>query len=116
MRKRIFPFILIFGLLPHFSLGQHLSGFEENKGQFDQDVFFRTRLAESAVYIHTSGISYQCLPSEQFEEYHQFKHGQRADLPRLKVHTVELDFVNGNFGSPEKIHPSKSYKMSSGRA
>ncbi len=110
MRKLLLFFIPFFGLLPQWGLGQSVSGFEENKGQFESDVFFRTRLPESAVYIQSTGMSYQCLPSGQFEEYHQFQHGERSELPRFKAHTLQLHFVNAKLQNPQKYHPAKSYK------
>ena len=110
MPKLLLLFIAVFTLLSPRASGQHPSGFEENKGQFDESIFFRTRLPESAVYLQTKGISYQCLPSGQFEEYHQYQHGERAEIPRFRAHTVQLNFVNAHLQKPQKRNPLKSYK------
>lgn len=84
--------------------------FVENKGQWDQQVHFKTEAGNSAFFLTKDGYSILINHPEDYIRLAEFNHGHgfdslvkynaRATAPeRMRAHAFRVKFLGGNFNS-----------------
>ena len=107
---RRFPFLLVLALSLHIQ-GLYADGvarFEENKGQWPQQVQFRADIPGGALFIEQKGLTYH------FQQYANegHRHGQFGDVSddAVKGHVLRMELVNGNTNATSHgDNPLKGY-------
>jgi gliding motility-associated-like protein len=84
--------------------------FVENKGQWDQQVHFKTEAGNSAFFLTKDGYSILMNHPEDYQRLAEFNHGHgfdslvkynaRATAPeKMRAHAFRVKFLGGNFNS-----------------
>lgn len=73
--------------------------FQENKGQWNEEVLFRYQTQGAVVYLKEGAISFLQYDVEVWEEWMHLKHGhdehvKASKVPDLPCHHFELQFLN----------------------
>jgi gliding motility-associated-like protein len=98
----------LFLAVPLFSFSQLY--FVENKGQWDQQVHFKTEAGNSAFFLTKDGYSILINHPEDYQRLAEFNHGHgfdslvkynaRATAPeKMRAHAFRVKFLGGNFNS-----------------
>jgi len=110
--------IFIFFILASVSLqAQNFTelNFVENKGQWNDDVKYKSNIGNNDIYITTKGITINLIdPSFSDSIYHRKMHApdekQQKLLPlKIKGHVLEIEFNNANMQSLESIDSMPYY-------
>ncbi len=88
-----------------FSKDEKVARFTENKGQWDDEIKFRTELINGYVYFEGNKLKYHFVDKSGL--YNALHEG--ADTVTIRQHAVEVSFRNAN-PSPQ-ITPSETYKQ-----
>lgn len=87
--------------------------FEENKGQFDDQILFRCRLPNGFMYLGENGITYLLEDQEALRELHERMHNYDFIGPQLPVilkqHVVRLKFINQKKPTVRAYNPANYY-------
>jgi len=89
--------------------------FVENKGQWNDEVKYKSNIGNNDIYITTKGITINLIdPSFNDSIYHRKMHApdekQQKLLPlKIKGHVLEIEFNNANMQSLESIDSMPYY-------
>lgn len=77
--------------------------FEENKGQWHEDVLFRTEIPGGYLFITISGMKYLYIHPEDIGKFYGHNHGEEGKNLRsvigndkLRMHAIEVNFENAS--------------------
>lgn len=105
---RIFIVPALLMTLPLISFGQLY--FAENKGQWDQQVHFKTEAGNSAFFLTKDGYTILMNHPEDYMRLAEFNHGHGFDSTakfnarvappeKIRAHAFRVKFLGGNFNS-----------------
>jgi gliding motility-associated-like protein len=100
------PFVLL--AIPLYSFSQLY--FVENKGQWDQQVHFKTEAGNSAFFLTKDGYSILINHPEDYQRLAEFNHGHGFDSvakqqfrnaapDKMRAHAFRVKFLGGNFNT-----------------
>ena len=114
---KAFYFILILIFIRSFGFSQtnhppvnfqNNKAFLENKGQWPEDVLFKTKMNGGNLWIQKNKLLYHLQDFSSLKETHYFKSDQK--LSAIKEEVVHLNFIGSNTEYEiEKLEKSKAY-------
>lgn len=99
--------IVLFGLLIClFSKGQNGILLIPNKGQFHQDVIYKSTLGNGNFFIDNEGFTYDLVNTEDIHNIHEGK-----KIKKVSAHAVKLKFLNANTFSKHQLQKKSNQKF-----
>lgn len=109
--KRLLETLLL--LTPLFAFNQKVNSFEfiENKGQWHENVLYKTSLNGGYLYLENNKLTYDFYDEEGLETYFHAhnSHEPRRELDRLNCHSYQVEFVGSKVNSIQGAKKNKTY-------
>lgn len=111
--KRLLQLLII--LLPLHSFAQKGFIFTENKGQWDNNILFRTEIPNGILYVEKDGLTYMFSePMEHRHGAHDFHDSpehpdKRSKEETIQRHAVKVSFYNGISKNSMGYYPIEGY-------
>lgn len=87
--------------------------FEENKGQFHENVLFRAEIPSGYLFIERNGLTYSFHNAEEKHEVLEFFHHFRNEFTttkfRVQAHVLKLYFLEGQIPEASPTEPTSYY-------
>lgn len=103
-------------LVPFFGMGQHQHGelsikYQENKGQWPEQVRFRASIGNANVFLEDDGLLFDVPSPEDFFQISAAHHGDVEQMPEIiHFHAFKIEFEGAQ--TPTRIygvHPFEDY-------
>ncbi len=73
--------------------------FEENRGQWPSQVLVYAAMPNAEMYFEGNRIRWNLRKAEDAAAYHEFHHRPQGVLPRLHLHTIQMELVSCQLGN-----------------
>lgn len=119
MRRLLYNILLLTLLLTGHSLSArnvrdslnigNLLQFSENKGQWDHNVLFRTKMGPTTLWLERNCFTF--LVQDPLNSNLQHVHSpSRKDITHWRYHVYKLHFLGSDAPTVQGLHPSPSYE------
>ncbi len=92
--------IFLFLLSPFFGFNQNSESYQfiENKGQWNENVQFKTDISAGNLYLEANKITYDFYNQEEVETYFHAhnSHLLRKEITKFRAHSYQVEFIGGN--------------------
>lgn len=110
MVRSLFSFIFLF--IAFFSFGQKTSiWFYPNKGQWNNEVLYKTPLGIGDFFIDKQGFTYGLIESNPIahEDHYQQKRNNIVQNEKIRYDVIKTTFIGANFDNHKSVEKSGHY-------
>ncbi len=94
--RYVIPVLLLFGFMPRHAFAQYLE-FVENKGQWHEQVKFKTAYGNTDLYLLQDGYKMVLHSAEDLQQLaHPHKHTESPAQVKVRSHAYKVSFIDAN--------------------